>query len=132
MVAGATGVNVALLVIAADDGVMPQTREHLEIMDLLGIGAGVVAITKIDLVEADFVELVEAEIEEDGRGHVPRGLPDGAGLVGDRRGARDRSRRRLLEVLPAGDACPRANRCSGCRWTGPSRFRATARLSPAA
>ena len=56
MVAGATGVNVALLVIAADDGVMPQTREHLEIMDLLQIGTGVVAITKPDLVEPDFVE----------------------------------------------------------------------------
>lgn len=64
MVAGATGINVALLVVAADDGVMPQTREHLEIMDLLGIPAGVVAITKIDLAERDFVELVRAEVEE--------------------------------------------------------------------
>ena len=43
MVAGATGINLALLVIAADDGVMPQTREHLEIMELLGIPAGVIA-----------------------------------------------------------------------------------------
>ncbi|GIS58841.1 MAG: hypothetical protein CM1200mP2_10660 [Planctomycetaceae bacterium] len=66
--------NVAFLVIAADDGVMPQTREHLEIMDLLGIGTGVVAITKTDLVEPDFVELVEAEIEETWR-HVPGGTP---------------------------------------------------------
>lgn len=64
MVAGATGVNLALLVIAADDSVMPQTREHLEIMDLLGIQTGVVVITKIDLVDSDFVELVQAEIEE--------------------------------------------------------------------
>jgi len=75
MVAGATGVNVALLVIAADDGVMPQTREHLEIMDLLGIGTGVVAITKIDLVEPDFVELVEAEIEETVVGTFLEGAP---------------------------------------------------------
>lgn len=64
MVAGATGVNVAMLVIAADDGVMPQTREHLEIMQLLGIPAGLVALTKIDLVEPDFVELVEADIAD--------------------------------------------------------------------
>src|SRR5450830_246794 len=75
MVAGATGVDVALLVVAADDGVMPQTREHLEIMDLLGIAAGVVAITKIDLVAPDFVELVQAEVQEHLRGtfleHAP-------------------------------------------------------------
>jgi len=64
MVAGATGVNLALLVIAADDGVMLQTREHLEIMDLLGIQKGIIAITKIDLVDAEFVELVQAEIED--------------------------------------------------------------------
>ena len=64
MVAGATGVNLALLVIAADDSVMPQTREHLEIMDLLGVRTGVIAITKTDIVDPDFVELVQAEIEE--------------------------------------------------------------------
>src|SRR5438132_8139693 len=61
MVAGATGVDLALLVVAADDGVMPQTSEHLEIMDLLGVAAGVIAVTKIDLVDPDFVELVKAE-----------------------------------------------------------------------
>ena len=75
MVAGATGVNLALLVVAADDGVMPQTREHLEIMDLLGIRTGLVAITKIDLVEPDFVELVRAEIEELTAGTFLEGCP---------------------------------------------------------
>ena len=75
MVAGATGVNIGLLVIAADDGVMPQTREHLEIMDLLGISTGVIAITKTDLVEPDFVELVEAEIEELTVGTFLEGCP---------------------------------------------------------
>jgi selenocysteine-specific elongation factor len=75
MVAGATGVNIGLLVIAADDGVMPQTREHLEIMDLLGIPTGVIAITKTDLVEPDFVELVEAEIEELTAGTFLEGCP---------------------------------------------------------
>lgn len=63
MVAGATGVNLVMLVIAADDSVMPQTREHLEIMQLLGISAGLIVITKIDLVEPDFVDLVRADIE---------------------------------------------------------------------
>ncbi|MEX1050319.1 MAG: GTP-binding protein, partial [Gemmatimonadales bacterium] len=51
MVAGATGIDIALLVVAADEGVMPQTVEHLAILDYLGISTGVVAITKADLVE---------------------------------------------------------------------------------
>ncbi len=61
MVAGATGVDVVLLVVAADDGVMPQTREHLAIIDLLGVERGVVAITKADLVDPDWLELVAAD-----------------------------------------------------------------------
>ena len=52
MLAGAAGIDFALLVIAADDGVMPQTREHLAILDLLGVSKGVVALTKCDLVPA--------------------------------------------------------------------------------
>ncbi|NDC60347.1 MAG: selenocysteine-specific translation factor, partial [Alphaproteobacteria bacterium] len=50
MLAGATGIDVVLLVVAADDGVMPQTREHLAIMDLLGLSRGVVALNKADRV----------------------------------------------------------------------------------
>jgi selenocysteine-specific elongation factor len=87
MVAGATGVDLALLVVAADDSVMPQTLEHLEIMDLLGIATGVVAITKIDLAAPDFVELVQAEIEErvqgtflEGCSIIPVSSQTGAGL----------------------------------------------------
>jgi len=64
MVAGATGVDVVLLVVAADDGVMPQTREHLAIIDLLGVERGVVALTKADLVDADWVGLVRADVEQ--------------------------------------------------------------------
>ena len=64
MLAGVGGIDLALLVIAADEGVMPQTREHLAIIDLLGIANGVVAVTKADLVEPDFLELVKAEAEE--------------------------------------------------------------------
>jgi len=62
MVAGAGGINAAMLVIAADDGWMPQTQEHLDILNLLGISHGLVALTKIDLVEPDWVELVMADI----------------------------------------------------------------------
>jgi selenocysteine-specific elongation factor len=64
MLAGVGGIDLALLVIAADEGVMPQTREHLAIIDLLGIEHGVVAVTKADLVEEDFLDLVKAEAGE--------------------------------------------------------------------
>lgn len=64
MVSGATGIDVVLLVIAADDGVMPQTREHLTILELLGVSRGVVAITKRDLVDEEWLELVKADIAE--------------------------------------------------------------------
>jgi len=64
MLAGATGVDLALLVVAADDSVKPQTREHLEILEYLSLEAGVIAITKCDLAEADWIDLVEAEIRE--------------------------------------------------------------------
>src|SRR5690349_8654328 len=64
MLAGVGGVDLALLVIAADEGVMPQTREHLAILDLLGVDRGVVALTKSDLVDKDWLDLVEAEVED--------------------------------------------------------------------
>ena len=64
MVAGATGVDVALLVVAADEGVMPQTVEHLAILDFLGVQAGVVALTKADLADAEWLELVRADVTE--------------------------------------------------------------------
>jgi selenocysteine-specific elongation factor len=73
MMAGATGVDLALLVVAADDSVMPQTREHLAILDLLGVSRGIVVITKSDLVDAEMLELVEDEVSE---------LLEGTGLEG--------------------------------------------------
>ncbi len=63
MVAGAAGVDFVMLVIAADEGVMPQTREHLEICSLLGIRSGFVALTKTDMVEADWLALVREDIQ---------------------------------------------------------------------
>jgi selenocysteine-specific elongation factor len=64
MVAGAGGVDVVMLVVAADEGVMPQTREHLDICQLLGIRRGVVALTKRDLVDDSWLELVTADVRE--------------------------------------------------------------------
>jgi selenocysteine-specific elongation factor len=64
MLAGATGIDLALLVVAADDSVMPQTREHLEILKLLGVRHGVVALTKSDLVDETTREVVAMEVRE--------------------------------------------------------------------
>ena len=64
MLAGVGGIDLALLVVAADESVMPQTREHLAILDLLRVQRGLVAITKRDLVDDDWLELVTADVEE--------------------------------------------------------------------
>lgn len=64
MLAGVTGIDCALLVVAADDGPMPQTREHLAILDILGVSRGLVALTKIDRVPAERVQEVQNEISE--------------------------------------------------------------------
>jgi selenocysteine-specific elongation factor len=64
MLAGATGVDLALLIVAADDSVMPQTREHLEILRLLGLKHGVIALTKADLVDETTLEVVKLDIRE--------------------------------------------------------------------
>jgi selenocysteine-specific elongation factor len=62
MIAGVAGIDLVVLVVAADEGVMPQTREHLDIIGFLGIRTGIIAITKIDRVEEEFVELVKDDI----------------------------------------------------------------------
>ncbi len=64
MVAGTTGIDLVLLVVAADEGIMPQTREHLDVIRLLGIRRCVVALTKTDLVEPSWLELVRADVEQ--------------------------------------------------------------------
>ncbi len=75
MVAGASGMDLVALVIAADEGVMPQTREHLEICQLLRVKQGLVVLTKVDLVEADWLELVEEEVREALKGTFLEGAP---------------------------------------------------------
>jgi selenocysteine-specific elongation factor len=64
MVAGATGIDMVAMVIAADEVVMPQTREHMEICSLLGVEHGLVALTKIDMIDEEWLELVEEDIRE--------------------------------------------------------------------
>ena len=73
MLAGVGGIDLALLVVAADESVMPQTREHLAILDLLRVERGLVAITKRDLVDDDWLELVTADVEETLEGTVLEG-----------------------------------------------------------
>lgn len=64
MLAGVGGIDMVLLVVAADEGIMPQTREHLGIIDLLQVPVGIIVITKIDLVEEEWLELVKEEVRE--------------------------------------------------------------------
>jgi selenocysteine-specific elongation factor len=64
MLAGVGGIDVALFIVAANEGVMPQTREHLAILDLLGVRRGIMVITKRDLVDDELLALVRLEIDE--------------------------------------------------------------------
>ena len=75
MLAGAHGIDLVMLVVAADEGVMPQTREHFDICRLLEVKAGLVVITKTDMVDAEFAELVEAEVAEYVAGSFLQGAP---------------------------------------------------------
>ena len=75
MVAGAWGIDTVLLVVAADEGVMPQTREHLDICEMLGLTKGIIVITKKDLVDDDMVELVEEDIRDFLKGRALEDAP---------------------------------------------------------
>ncbi len=75
MLAGAGSIDVALLVVAAGEGFMPQTREHLDILSLLGIKRGVVAMTKVDLVDDEWRQLAAMDIEDEVRGTFLEGAP---------------------------------------------------------
>ena len=76
MVAGAHGIDVVILVVAADDGVMPQTREHLDILTLMGVRHGLVALTKIDMVDDEVRELARQDVEQ----FVPGTFLEGASV----------------------------------------------------
>lgn len=107
MVAGATGIDLVLLVIAADEGVMPQTREHLEICQLLGVRDGIVVLTKTDMVDQEWIDMVSEEVRDylsgtflqdapivpfssttgEGRDEVLSALSNAAGKVPERAGS---------------------------------------------
>jgi selenocysteine-specific elongation factor len=106
MLAGAGGIDVVLLVVAADEGIKPQTREHFDICKLLGIPRGVVALTKSDLVDANALEQRRREVQEFLRGSflesapiVPVSARSGAGLAGLKEALG-----RVGESVPAKDA----------------------------
>jgi selenocysteine-specific elongation factor len=86
MIAGATGLDAALLVVSAVDGVMPQTREHLAILSLLGLQRGVVAVTMADLVDDELLELAMADVEDAVAGTFLEGAPVIATSAEDGRG----------------------------------------------
>ena len=75
MLAGVGGIDLALLLVAADEGVMPQTREHLAILDLLGVQRGIVVLTKKDLVDQEWLDLVTADVEETLKGTTMQDAP---------------------------------------------------------
>lgn len=75
MVAGATGIDIVVMVIAADEGVMPQTREHMEICTLLGVEHGFVVLTKIDLVDEEWLELALEDVRDFAAGTFLEGAP---------------------------------------------------------
>jgi selenocysteine-specific elongation factor len=77
MLAGAGGIDVVILVIAADEGVMPQTREHADIIELLGVKKGIVVLTKKDLVDEEWLMLVEEEV----RNYVDSGILKGSPII---------------------------------------------------
>src|SRR5207248_1977011 len=85
MLAGVGGLDAALLVIAADEGPMPQTEEHLDILHLLGVERGIVALTKIDTVDEEWLALVEEEVRERLKGTTLQDAP--LGPVSARTGA---------------------------------------------
>jgi selenocysteine-specific elongation factor len=147
MVAGATGVDLFLLVVAADDGVMPQTREHLAVVRMLEVPAGVVALTKTDLVDARrLVRATDAVRELLAAGPyastpiVPVCAPSGKGLR-ELAGALDRAAAERTErVREGGDACLHIDRSftlrgigtvvTGTLWSGTLRVGDEVRIEP--
>jgi selenocysteine-specific elongation factor len=109
MLAGATGTDLALLVVAADDSVMPQTREHLEILRLLGLRHGVIALTKCDLVDATTREVVELEVRE----LVQSTFLENAALVGT---SADTGLGIDLLKAAIAEACTRVEQHEGKQW----------------
>ncbi len=103
MLAGVGGIDLAMLVVAADESVMPQTREHLAILDLLNVDRGLIVITKSDLVDEEWRELVRAEIEETVAETCLRDAPvvEVSAVTGQGLAELRSTMRGLLDVMPA-------------------------------
>jgi selenocysteine-specific elongation factor len=109
MLAGATGIDLAVLVVAADDSIMPQTREHLEILRLLGLRHGVIALTKCDLVDETTREVVELEVRDLVQGTFLENAPLLATSAQSGQG--------IAELKAAiAEACRQVEESSGKRW----------------
>jgi selenocysteine-specific elongation factor len=109
MLAGVGGIDLVILVVAADESIKPQTREHFDICKLLGIRQGLVAITKADLVDADMIELVRLEMQEFLRGSFLEGatlLPVSAKTGEGLEALKDELRRLALAVTPKPEDLP--------------------------
>lgn len=65
MLAGVSGIDVVLMVIASDEGIMPQTKEHLEILQLLNVNKGIIVLTKTDMVEPEWLDMVKEDLREE-------------------------------------------------------------------
>ncbi len=116
MLAGVGGIDVAMLVVAADEGVMPQTREHLAICSLLHIKTGLVVLTKADLAEPDWQELVRDDVARLVRGTFLEGAPILAVSAKTGEGLR-RAARRPAPDRRHGAAAPAWTSCPGFRST---------------
>lgn len=146
MVAGAGGMDLAMLLVAADEGVMPQTREHFDVLRLLGVPRGLVVLTKIDLAEPDLADVVEAEVRELVAGSFLDGAPilrvsgtTGTGLDDLRAALRDLATAAPVRSREAGFrmpldrvfALPGAGVVvTGTAWSGTVRAGETLRLLP--
>jgi selenocysteine-specific elongation factor len=126
MVAGATGIDLALIVVAADEGVMPQTREHLAILTLLGVDRGVVALTKSDLVDEEWLALAADDVRAALEGTplaeapiVPVSAVTGAGVDALRAAIAEAARARPVATRRTSSAC-RSTARSPC--AGPGRW----------
>ena len=122
MLAGAGGIDLAMLVVAADESVMPQTREHFQICRLLQIPAGVIVLTKADLADADTIELAKLEVRELTAGSSLADVPIVA--VSSKTGqGLDGLRQALVEAAVSMRARDRRGADRGCPSTACSRSR---------
>src|SRR5499433_3782186 len=99
MLAGAAGIDLVILVIAADESIKPQTREHFDICRLLGIECGLVALTKADLVDHDTLELARLDVEDYLRGSFLEGAPIVSVTAKSKAGLADRKKALLQQAL---------------------------------